>query len=62
MGINEDYAFNYISDSVGNSVVYGSISEKILNTRRAPRHCKSSNLCMKNVSSDYESRNGKKKV
>lgn len=42
-GINEDYSFNYIADSIGNDRVYGSVSKKIFATRKAKRFMKSSN-------------------
>ena len=56
MGIDRDYSFNYISDSVGQGVVYGSISKKISASRKATRFCKSSNDCMKDVTTDYNKR------
>ena len=60
MGINEDYAVNYISDGFGQGLVYGSVSEKILASRRAKRFCKSSNACFAKVTEDYNRRRGSK--
>lgn len=39
-GINEDYSFNYIADSIGNDRVYDSVSKKIFATRKAERFMK----------------------
>ncbi len=59
MGINRDYSFNYISDSVGQGMVYGAVSKKISASRKAARFCKSSNACMRDVTDDYNKRKKK---
>ena len=56
MGIDKDYAINYMADGIGQGLVYKSVSKKISASRKAKRFCKSSNVCMKAVTEDYNRR------
>ena len=59
MGIDNDSAFNYISDGIGNDLLYGSVSKKINIVRKTERMRKSSNLCFNDITEDYNKRTKK---
>ena len=56
MGIDKDYAINYMADEIGQGLVYKSVSKKISASRKANRFCKTSNRCFAEVTTDYNSR------
>lgn len=58
-GIEKDYCYDYLSDSIGTKVLYKCVSEKILDTRKCLKNKKSSNACMKAISDDTAKRTKK---
>lgn len=61
IGIDREYAFNYIADKIGNSIVYDCISEKISTVKKAVRGCKSSNESLCKITKDHKKRSKAKK-
>ena len=61
IGIDREYAFNYIADRIGNSIVYNSISKKISTVKKAVRGCKSSNESLYKITKDHKKRSKVKK-
>lgn len=62
IGIDRDYAFDYVADSIGNSILYNSISNKIFAVKKSKKCAKSSNHCMHKLSVDYKKRAKSKKT
>lgn len=58
-GIREDYAFDYLSDSIGTANVFSGVSGKIFSTRKCCASKKSSNKAMCKVTADFEKRRKK---